>query len=441
MKTYLKYSATLIVILFTALLYSGCKIDPIEDLNNPSAEVISENATLSEIQNVVTGIESGTRNQLNTYFDAVSVIGREWYRFSGSDPRFTSDLLGKGSAVLDANTFYTVNAYRERYRVVRNCNILIDALTNTAENITEAERKAGTGYAKTMMAFQILMAENQQWDNGVRVDVKDPDNLGPFIAPHEAALDAIAGLLNQGYDDLKAGSSDFVFAITMATDNKTVADFIKFNRALAARLAVYRQKWTEALDALNESFLDLNGSLNNGVFYLYSTAGGDALNPVYFVPNTSGEIRVAQKDFVSDAEAGDTRVALKVTQRTDPAFQDGLQSNYDVTVYPSNTSPIPIIRNEELILIHAEANAQTGDAVSAVSSINTIRAAAGLTPYAGGLNTSELIDEILKQRRYSLYGEGHRWVDMRRYNKLSLLPVDRTDDDVWVQFPRPANEK
>ena len=68
---------------------------------------------------------------MNFYFDDVGVIGREFYRFSTSDPRFTSDLLGKASAVLDNNTFYITNPYSARYRVIKNLYILIDALTNT----------------------------------------------------------------------------------------------------------------------------------------------------------------------------------------------------------------------------------------------------------------------------------------------------------------------
>jgi hypothetical protein len=76
----------------------------------------------------------------------------------------------------------------------------------------------------------------------------------------------------------------------------------------------------------------------------------------------------------------------------------------------------------------------------AVTAINKIRAAAGLLPYAGLVTQAALIDEMLKQRRYSLYGEGHRWIDMRRYNRLNTLPIDRAGDDVWTQFPRPANE-
>jgi hypothetical protein len=33
---------------------------------------------------------------------------------------------------------------------------------------------------------------------------------------------------------------------------------------------------------------------------------------------------------------------------------------------------------------------------------------------------------ILYEKRYSLMMEGVRWVDMRRYNKLNLLPLDVT---------------
>jgi len=47
---------------------------------------------------------------------------------------------------------------------------------------------------------------------------------------------------------------------------------------------------------------------------------------------------------------------------------------------------------------------------------------------------------MLNQRRYSLFGEGHRWIDMRRYNRLNTLPIDRPGDDVWEEFPIPATE-
>jgi hypothetical protein len=148
---------------------------------------------------------------------------------------------------------------------------------------------------------------------------------------------------------------------------------------------------------------------------------------------------VAQPSFITNAEAGDTRLN-KVSLRTTAESQDGLQSNYDFYLYKTDADRIPIIRNEELVLLYAEVKAQLGPLSDAVTAINRIRNAAGLTNYGGATDKNSLITEILKQRRYSLYGEGHRWVDLRRYGLLAQLPIDRAGDDVWMQFPIPANE-
>lgn len=418
--------------------WSSCnKVDPIADPNNPSTSSITQNASLGEIQNLVVGTEAAMRNDINFYFDGVSVIGREYYRFSTSDPRFTSDLLGKGSATLDNNTFYTTNPFDARYRVVKNTNILIQALQNTKATITDAQRKAGIAYAKTVQAYELLLVFNQQYDNGIRVDVSDPDNLGPFLSKDES-LNAIQTLLNDANTDLKGNTADFPFSTTLYSNN--ASEFSKFNRALAARVAVYRKDWSLANTALTESFFDLNGSLTEGVYYLYSTGGGDLLNPMFFPLNTPpAEARVVQPSFITNAEAGDARLS-KAPKRTATAAQDALTSDYDFFVYKTNVDPIPIIRNEELILIYAEVQAQLGNSSDAITAINKIRHSASLGNYSGGSDLSSLITEILKQRRYSLFGEGHRWIDLRRYGLLNQLPIDRAGDDIWIQFPRPATE-
>ena len=418
-------------------LVSSCKIEPIVDPNNPSLDVVSNNATLGDIQTIVDGTESGIRIDMNFYYDDVGVIGREFYRFSTSDPRFTSDLLGKGSAVLDNNTFYLTNPYAARYRVIRNTNILIDALTNTKAVITDQQRKAGIAYAKTIQAYQLLLVYNLLYNNGIRVDVKNPDQLGPYLSRQES-IDAIASLLNTANTDLKNNTVNFPFKTSLWPGN--ASEFSKFNRALAARVAIYRQDWAGANTALAESFFNLTGNLNVGSYMLFSDQGGDLLNPMFFPPNSSGETRVVQPLFVSDATPGDTRVSARVTTRTSAAFQDGLTSNYDFMLYKTNLDPIPIIRNEELVLIYAEEKAQLGDVTEALKGINRVRNAAGLGNYVGATDLNSLITEILRQRRYSLFGEGHRWIDLRRYNQLAILPIDRSGDDVWIQFPRPVND-
>lgn len=427
------------LLLFTTVMCvsSSCKVDPIPDPNNPGLGSIAQNATLGEIQNLVDGTESGMRDNMGFYFDDVGVIGREIYRYSTSDPRFTSDLLGKSNAVLDNNTFYITNPFAAMYRVVKNTNILIPALQNTKAALTDAQRKAGTSYAKTIQAYQLLLVFNLVYSTGIRVDVADPNNLGPFLSKDES-LNAIQGLLNSANTDLNNNTASFPFSSSLF--GNVASEFSKFNRALAARVAVYRKDWAMANTALAESFLNLNGSLTAGAYYKYSTSGGDQLNPQFFPLNSNGETRVVQPAFIPEAEAGDIRPAAKISKRTATATQDGLNSDYDFYVYKSNVAPIPIIRNEELILLYAEVQAQLNNTVNAKNAIDIIRNAASLPNYGGATDQNSLINEILKQRRYSLYGEGHRWIDMRRYDKLNQLPIDRVGDDVWVQFPRPANE-
>ena len=257
------YLLTGMLALMVALLSPACKLEDLEDPNNPSAAAIENNATLAEIQNVVDGTIAGMRNNLPIYFDAIGVIGREFWRFSGSDPRYTTDLLGGGDSELDPGGFYTTNPYGSRYRVVRNCYILETAIDNSTAAMTNEQRNAARGFAKTIRAHESLLAFNQQYDNGIRGDVKDPVNLGPFLSK-DASIDAIAALLDEAKANLDAGGETFPFSLSADNfnivenpgDPVTVREFKQFNRALAARVAAYRQQWGACLTALNESFMD-----------------------------------------------------------------------------------------------------------------------------------------------------------------------------------------
>lgn len=422
-----------------ATAFTSCEIDDFPDPNQPTIELVTTNATVDDLNNLVVGTESGMRNFLGTYYDNMGVVGREHYRFSGADPRFTSDLLGFGSAVLDNNTFYTTNPWGARYRVVKNANTIITAANNTTL-ITEEQKQGYLGFAKTIKAHQLLMNLTMTNENGIRIEVEDVENPGPFVTG-DAAYAAIATLLDEAAAHLGNAGAAFAFPLSAGFEGfDTPLTFLQFNRGLAARVAVYRGMFAEALTLLEGSFLDLTGNFDKGVYYVFSNSPGDQLNPLFFAPNATGEVRIAHPGFIADATPGDARLA-KVSRRTAPATQSGLTGQEDVAVYSSLLDPVPIIRNEELILIYAEAKIQTDQFVDAVAAINTIRTENNIGPYTGALTKDALINEMLRQRRYSLYFEGHRWVDMRRYNKLNELPIDRTGDDVWISFPIPFAEQ
>lgn len=404
-------------------------------LNGPSVEDYVKNATPAQLNSLVTGSLSGMRNNENTYLDDVGVIGREIYRYSNADPRFTSDLLGYGNTTLNNTGFYITNPWSSRYRTVKNCNVLIEAATNSTL-IADSERKGYLGFAKTLKAYELLLNLNLTYTNGIRVDVADPNNLGPILG-YDESIAAIASLLDEANADLSSATIDFPVPGFDGLDD--AAGFAKVNRALAARVALYREQWGDALTNLGQSFFNMSGSFNTGAFEVFSTSSGDILNPVYVGQNQNGEVRLAEPSFDTDILPDDDRIN-KATLRDAPASKDGLTSDMDVWVYTSSTAPIPIIRNEELILIYAEAKIQTNALSDAVNALNVIRKGHGLSNYSGAVTQPALIDEMLYERRYSLYFEGHRWIDMRRYNRLDQLPLSRPGDDVWEEFPLPSTE-
>lgn len=430
----MKHRIKLLIICIALLGPLACQKGEIPNLNTPVVGDLVKKATKEQLATLVVGLESGTRLSIATYYDGVSILGREVYRFSGSEPRWTTEMMGTGE--LNNNTFYTTNPWASRYRVVRQGNILIDAATNSAV-LTAEEKKGYIGFAKTIMAYQLLMNLNMTYTNGIRTDVKDPVNLGPFKPAPEALTD-IAALLDEAKADLTGSTIIFPLS-TGFTGFKTPAGLLQFNRALAARVAVYRTQWAAALTALNESFFDLNGSFTRGISHEFSGSSGDLLNPLFLPQNSPGEKRLAHPSYATDITPGDDRIS-KATLRADAPTLDNLTSNRDVWIVTSNTAFFPIIRNEELVLIYAEAKIQLNQIPDGIVALNRIRTGHNLPVYAGSITQAALITEMLRQRRFSLFAEGHRWVDMRRYNRLAELPNTRPGDKVWDKYPIPLTE-
>jgi starch-binding outer membrane protein, SusD/RagB family len=377
---------SIIIYAITVLAITGgltsCKKN-FGSLNGTTVEDITSNPTKFQLNNVVAGIESGTRNAMDFYLDDVGVIGREMYRFANSEPRYTTDL--PGTAALDNNTFYLTNPWNARYRVVKNCNILLEGATRSTL-ITNEERKGYVGLARTLKAYQLLLNLNMTYTNGIRIEVANPDSLGK-VEDYDASLTAIAALLDDGKTDLTGATISFKLSAGF-NGFKDAAGLLKFNRALATRVAVYRKLWPAALTALGESFFDLNGAIAGdaqvGIYSVYSTGPGDQLNLAFVLQNQNGEIRVAHPSYAADILPNDDRIA-KATLRTSAATSGGYTSNRDVWVYTSSTAPMPIIRNEELVLLYAEAKIQSNAIPDAIVALNRVRTGHNLTPYAGAV--------------------------------------------------------
>jgi hypothetical protein len=427
----MKYSIVLTLTII-GLLFSSCqKYEEIGNENNPVVEDYILTNTLDDLILVSRGIEASMRIDLSFYIETVGAVGREFYDLNGADPRYTGELLGAQGGPLDPGGFLTTRSYSARYRAVKMCNVLIDGLETTTASLSAAERNGFIGYAETIKAYALLLNANTQYQNGIRVDVADPDNLGPFLT-YDQSLAAIQALLASGADKLANG--EMLYTPTSGFAGFQSADGVRqLNKAVSARVAIYQNDKPAALSALTESFFDLNGDLSTGIYHPYDE---NLTNPLYNAPND--EIMVVA-DFITDAEAGDSRLNKVIA--TTSVTVDGLTGDHRVNVYsdPLALDYTALIRNEELILIYAEANIGSNN-LEAVTALNVVRNAAGVGPYLGLVDDASLETELLHQRRYSLFYEGHRWIDMRRYGRLDELSIDRPGDIIHIQFPRPLQE-
>jgi hypothetical protein len=434
-----------------AVLFScnPLKIDPLTDPNNPSEAAALANAPRSQVQFLVTGLESRHKGYVTNIVQAWNTFGRETWYLNASDPRFQTDWLGQAGRVPDAAYFgfgaTGGGSYATPYQAIKQGYVLIDAAQNSLV-LNDTEKKAVAGFAKTIMGYQFMIPANWQYENGIRTDVKDPLNPGGF-RPYTAALGFIDSMLTAGMADLNASGTAFPFRLTAGFAGFNTIDGLKrMNRAIAARVAIYRKDWQGALTALGQSFMNLSGDLNAGPAHTFG-APPDGFNPMFYVLDANiNTIIVVHPSVLADATPGDRRVSTKFHQRAVPVTvttdATPLVGTHQDRRWLNNTAPIPFIKNEELILIKAEAHAQLNQTADAVAAINIIRNAANIGNYTGATTQAALIDEILYQRRYSLWAEpwGHRWIDARRYDRLNTIPTSFDKGTIFKQFPRPQAE-
>ena len=429
--------------------------DAVNDPDSPSEGAVLENASKSDLQNLITGLESDSRGY-NTVWRLFDAFGRDLVFFATSDPNFFNQWLqlpGNPAAEAEVNSqfFGDGSAYESPYGTIRQAALVVEA-TNNTDAVSETEKNGIIGFANTITGYQLIWPWLHQGTNGIRVEFNynEPLNPGPFLSQSDA-LAAIRTKLNDANTSLGNAGSSFPFELTTGYSGfDTPAGMQEVNRAIAARFALYAEDWQGALDALDDSFLDLNATtvadLKVGPSHVYA-GGDDQLNPFYYPADADqNRVIVGSPIWVNDAEANDARVDDKLDMRTNPAEVNDLpliSANWQEGRYGS-TEAIPFIRNEELILIYAEANIQLGGAVqlaNAVTAINTIRGIWGLPAYSGAVTQPALIDEMLNQRRYSLWGEGHRWVDMRRYDRLDDIDTSLDGGRVLTQIARPQGEE
>jgi hypothetical protein len=445
MTTTAKLSRLALVALVAVI--GGCSFD-IDNPNSPN--IIGENPTRSEVAATANGILIATRSDVGDWALDGAIFGREAYRFDGSDPRFTGEMmrgpLDPGSGAFGGDH------WAEEYGAIRTANDLLKVLP-TATALTAEEQSAVAGFAHTFQAYNFLILLDAHSQDSIPLDVGTDVAAPPaaFRSNADAYAHVIA-LLDNAVPELDAGGAAFPFALpTGFAGFDTPATFRQFNRALRARVAVYRADFAGALAALAESFIDPAAPLDRGLYMDFSAGPGDFANPLALSPQVGENFGHPSLRTGAQLQPGgepDQRFLNKLVTRAQRSAgtPDLLTSDLGWIRYPSPNSPIPLIKNEELILLRAEANIGLSNLAGAVTDIDFVRTTSGgLAPYAGTVDQTSLITELLYNKRYSLmYEGGHSWIDFRRYGRLAALGTNERGgeqpDVLFNTLPVPTAE-
>lgn len=452
----------LLALALGVMFLGACNDATRPDLNDPSASDYSNITSLGQIQTLAAGILVYDRGAIGTEVLRNEIIGRDAYNLPVSEPRWVTELLGPQ---IDPGGFNGTATWP--YASVREANIGIDGVQAAATSVMTDEQKNSTiGFLRTWKALSLLRAIETR-DTAGAPTLVDIDPTGP-LAPLNCKGDVlayIAAQLDSGYAELQNGGSAFPFNFPTGFEGfDDPAGFAQFNRALAAKTDIYLAfrdyaspdgtipgtidaSWlTAAQSALDASFLNVaandTAALDVGPEFDYSTASGDATNGLYGDP-ASTTLR-ANPRVAAEAVANDRRVAEKTVTTTLETLA-GVSSDLGFIVYPTPTSPSPIITNKELIAMQAEVYWGQGNLTQALATSNILRTVDGGLAASTASGSAAILNEILYEKRYSLlFISGDRWVDARLFGKLNGqdppdgIGMENGNPPLWSQpIPQP----
>ncbi len=363
------------------------------------------------------------------------------------------NIVYKWQAGSSDTSFYSEFPWRMYYRIIANANVLINGIEN-AEGTAE-DRSAILGQALTYRAwahYQLVQiyAERYKQEGG-------NTQLGVPYKKSELEEQLARNTVEEVYTEINRDLDDAMIALaTYARTNKSNIN-INVAKGIKARVALTMSNWPMAIAMAQEARagFDLmnqetyaNGfrieSESNSEFIWASQIVADQNDTfgsygAYMSRNFSSSairgnprsINSSLYDLISDTDVRKTLWDPTGEHENLPAgitllesFQKYPYTSQKFIAVGSGDSrvDVPHMRAAEMYLIEAEAYARNGEdglAAQALFDLITTRDDA----YTLSSNTgTSLIDEIMIHRRIELWGEGFRFLDLKRLD----LPLDRT---------------
>lgn len=478
----------LIILGFVLLSLGACKESFLETVPTSSISESSAFSTTTSALAALNGIHRAMFMQYDNQDEAgqssimihMDMLGEDLVMHSAGNGWFNNTYTWTAHRNANHRNMYFI--YRFYYKIIANANMII-------RNIDKAE---GPEDSKKVIKGQAMAYRGWAHFNLVQLFAKrydattSNDQLGiPVLVTNTTEGQPrakVADVYKQINSDLD--SANLLLTGAPARSAKSHLD-LKVVKGLKARVALTQQNWVDAAKYANEarqgySFMSadqqLEGYSNAGnpewmwgsaqiadqTTYFYSFFAYMSFN--FSSTNIRGNPKKISKALYDQISETDVRkqfwilapkrppITLPTTFTLAPYMNRKFLANgKSMDVATSSLGDIPYMRVAEMYLIEAEALARQGKNTEA-QDVLVLLAKNRDASYVKSTKTgNDLINEILVQRRIELWGEGFRFLDLKRLNarldrngsnhNTALAVVMSVDpgDNMW-QFMIPKAE-
>jgi starch-binding outer membrane protein, SusD/RagB family len=421
--------------------------------------VTSIPTSVTGIQQAVIGLFSGARLDVGEHVYFTASFARDFFWFNAGGA-LSLTYPGGLQPFTDAYGFGEFE-WDNEYQQALQANNVIASLPKVS-SFSPAQVAAITGMVQTMKALEFMMLAETRDTLGIPLyTIVNGPTDPPYCNKDVWAY--IVALLDSGFNNLNtAGSIPLPVTVLpgyesvgqMAAPSTKQGSFAAFNRALAGKAglelayAIARNSpathptpttpGTPDATALKRADSALTASaLYNPSVIAPPAAGSFALDPYGVYHTFSGQSGDVQNavfsqyysydatwDLAFDVDTvNDLRWKAKLVANPNPVplpEYSGASDDKNFLPYASVSSPMPIVRAEELALVMAQIQLAMGNYAAAISLINQVHQQAGgfATPLSIAPTYTAVRDSLLKEQRISTLFEASadRSIALRMYN-------------------------
>lgn len=475
MKLYNKI--TLLILLLVSVVFSSCDKEFLDELPTDQVSESTATATAENLVLIINGIHRSL-----------------YIKYQGSQGKggigalmLQNEALGEDYVMTDRANGWFINAYkwndhtnesdsdnlfpyRTYYRIIRNANTVINAENVDGSVTTIKQAKGQALFYRAWSYFQLVQLYGKRYVSGqVNNQLGVPLRLDLISGEKErVSVEAIYKQVNEDLDNAISALEGYV-RTDKSNISKTVAQGIKArvalvqgNYTIAAQFAVAAQKGY-TLMSTSDYFNNFSNYESDEWMWgshiiedqsIGFTNYGAYISRNFASTNIKGNPKAINSTLYHKIPTSDVRSKIfdPTGQHTNLPAGVVLSSKFSTKPYTSqkfiaagegdSRMDIPYMRVSEMYLIEAEAKARSGaDDVGAANALFKM-AKARNPSYNLSTNTgADLLEEILLQRRWELWGEGFRFYDLKRMNMALNRNGANHQPTLAVIFDVPAGDK